>query len=107
MNKLMTLDNITNMRKYISEQRRLSSGSAFVRVLIVITWVCVELSFLLTQAHLAYEAAFGAILYGIPAALLWFTVGNIHTVDTIEWTEYIETEGSSAVEEIKSEEVKN
>lgn len=74
-------------KKYVSEQRRLSSGSAFVRVLIVITWSCIELSFLLTQAQLAYQAAFGAIFYGIPATLLWFTVGNIHKTDTIEWVE--------------------
>lgn len=78
-------------RKYVSNQKQLCSFSIFVRVLIVIIWFSAILPFAL-QGSLAYQMATTAFAYGIIAALLWFTVGDIHTAKEVEWEEYVETE---------------
>lgn len=78
-------------RKYVSNQKQLCSFSIFVRVLIVIVWFSAILPFAL-QGSLAYQMATTAFAYGIIAALLWFTVGDIHTAKEVEWEEYVEAE---------------
>lgn len=78
-------------RKYVSKQKRLSSFSAFVRVLIVVVWLSTAFSAAL-KGFLEHQIAVQTFLLGIIASLLWFTVGYIHTEKEIEWEEYIDIE---------------
>ena len=78
-------------RKYVSKQKRLSSFSAFVRVLIVVVWLSTAFSAAL-KGFLEHQIAVQTFLLGIIASLLWFTVGDIHTEKEIEWEEYIDIE---------------
>lgn len=75
--------------KYVSYQKQLCSFSIFVRVLIVVVWFSTILPFVL-QGEMAYQMATIALVYGIIAALLWFTIGNMYTVKEVEWEGYSE-----------------
>ena len=48
-----------------------------------------------------YAVLPSAALFGLMAAVLWFTVGSIRTEDTIEWIECIETEENAKSEDMK------
>ena len=73
--------------KYVSTQKYLCSFSVFMRVLIVVLWVSMILSFI-PQGFVAYQIALSVILYGVLAAVLWFTLGNIYSTKEIVWEEY-------------------
>lgn len=78
-------------RKFVMTQKNLCAFSVFMRVLIVVTW-CSALLSLALQGYLAYQIVVSAFLYGLIAAFLWFTLGNIHTTEEIEWSEVIVVE---------------
>ena len=65
-------------RKFVSVQKHLSAFSVFMRVLIIIIWGGMMLSFL-PQHYLAYQMAIGGLMYGLIAAILWFSVGDIYS----------------------------
>ena len=71
-------------RKFVSVQKHLSAFSVFMRVLIIIIWGGMMLSFL-PQHYLAYQMAIGGLMYGLIAAILWFSVGDIYSTKEIIW----------------------
>ncbi|GAA6371300.1 hypothetical protein [Odoribacter splanchnicus] len=73
-------------RKFVSVQKHLSAFSVFMRVLIII-WGGMMLSFL-PQHYLAYQMAIGGLMYGLIAAILWFSVGDIYSTKEIIWEEF-------------------
>ena len=73
-------------RKFVSVQKHLSAFSVFMRVLIII-WGGMMLSFL-PQHYLAYQMAIGGLMYGLIAAILWFSVGDIYSTKEIIWGEF-------------------
>ena len=73
-------------RKFVSVQKHLSAFSVFMRVLIII-WGGMMLSFL-PQHYLAYQMAIGGLMYGLIAAILWFSVGDIYSTKEISWEEF-------------------
>ena len=74
-------------RKFVSVQKHLSAFSVFMRVLIIIIWGGMMLSFL-PQHYLAYQMAIGGLMYGLIAAILWFSVGDIYSTKEIIWEEF-------------------
>ena len=74
-------------RKFVSVQKHLSASSVFMRVLIIIIWGGMMLSFL-PQHYLAYQMAIGGLMYGLIAAILWFSVGDIYSTKEIIWEEF-------------------
>ena len=74
-------------RKFVSVQKHLSAFSVFMRVLIIIIWGGMMLSFL-PQHYLAYQLAIGGLMYGLIAAILWFSVGDIYSTKEIIWEEF-------------------
>ena len=74
-------------RKFVSVQKHLSPFSVFMRVLIIIIWGGMMLSFL-PQHYLAYQMAIGGLMYGLIAAILWFSVGDIYSTKEIIWEEF-------------------
>ena len=74
-------------RKFVSVQKHLSAFSVFMRVLIIIIWGGMMLSFL-PQHYLAYQMAIGELMYGLIAAILWFSVGDIYSTKEIIWEEF-------------------
>lgn len=74
-------------RKFVSVQKHLSAFSVFMRVLIIIIWGGMILSFL-PQRYLAYQMAIGGLLYGFFAAILWFSVGDVYSTKEIVWEEF-------------------
>ena len=74
-------------RKFVSVQKHLSAFSVFMRVLIIIVWGGMMLSFL-PQHYLAYQMAIGGLMYGLIAAILWFSVGDIYSTKEIIWEEF-------------------
>ena len=74
-------------RKFVSVQKHLSAFSVFMRVLIIIIWGGMMLSFL-PQHYLAYQVAIGGLMYGLIAAILWFSVGDIYSTKEIIWEEF-------------------
>lgn len=74
-------------RKFVSVQKHLSAFSVFMRVLIIIIWGGMMLSFL-PQHYLAYQMAIGGLMYGLIAAILWFSVGDIYSKKEIIWEEF-------------------
>ena len=74
-------------RKVVSGQKHLSAFSVFMRVLIIIIWGGMMLSFL-PQHYLAYQMAIGGLMYGLIAAILWFSVGDIYSTKEIIWEEF-------------------
>ena len=83
-------------RRYISEQKYLCSFSIFMRVLIVIMWLSMVLSFIL-QGYVAYQIAVVTLIYGFIAAILWFTLGNIHSTKEVVWEERVKKEQEDRV----------
>ena len=79
-------------RRYVSTQEYLCGFSVFMRVLIVIMWVSMVLSFI-PQGYLAYEIAGTTLIDGVIAAILWFTLGNIHSTKLVVWEERVKEEG--------------
>lgn len=73
-------------RKFVSVQKHLSAFSVFMRILIII-WGGMMLSFL-PQHYLAYQMAIGGLMYGLIAAILWFSVGDIYSTKEIIWEEF-------------------
>lgn len=73
-------------RKFVSVQKHLSAFSVFMRVLIII-WGGMMLSFL-PQHYLAYQMAIGGLMYGLIAAILWFSGGDIYSTKEIIWEEF-------------------
>ena len=73
-------------RKFVSVQKHLSAFSVFMRVLIII-WGGMMLSFL-PQHYLAYQMAIGGLMYGLIAAILRFSVGDIYSTKEIIWEEF-------------------
>ena len=73
-------------RKFVSVQKHLSAFSVFMQVLIII-WGGMMLSFL-PQHYLAYQMAIGGLMYGLIAAILWFSVGDIYSTKEIIWEEF-------------------
>lgn len=73
-------------RKFVSVQKHLSAFSVFMRVLIII-WGGMMLSFL-PQHYLAYQMAIGGLMYGLIAAILWFSVGDIYSTKEIIGEEF-------------------
>lgn len=73
-------------RKFVSVQKHLSAFSVFMRVLIII-WGGMMLSFL-PQHYLAYQMAIGGLMYGLIAAILWCSVGDIYSTKEIIWEEF-------------------
>lgn len=74
-------------RKFVSVQKHLSAFSVFMRVLIIIIWGGMMLSFL-PQHYLAYQMAIGGLMCGLIAAILWFSVGDIYSTKEIIWEEF-------------------
>ena len=74
-------------REFVSVQKHLSAFSVFMRVLIIIIWGGMMLSFL-PQHYLAYQMAIGGLMYGLIAAILWFSVGDIYSTKEIIWEEF-------------------
>lgn len=74
-------------RKFVSVQKHLSAFSVFMRVLIIIIWGGMMLSFL-PQHYLAYQMAIDGLMYGLIAAILWFSVGDIYSTKEIIWEEF-------------------
>lgn len=74
-------------RKFVSVQKHLSAFSVFMRVLIIIIWGGMMLSFL-PQHYLAYQMAIGGLMYGLIAAILWFSEGDIYSTKEIIWEEF-------------------
>ena len=74
-------------RKFVSVQKHLSAFSVFMRVLIIIIWGGMMLSFL-PQHYLAYQMAIGGLMYGLIAAILLFSVGDIYSTKEIIWEEF-------------------
>ena len=74
-------------RKFVSVQKHLSAFSVFMRVLIIIIWGGMMLSFL-PHHYLAYQMAIGGLMYGLIAAILWFSVGDIYSTKEIIWEEF-------------------
>jgi len=74
-------------RKFVSVQKHLSAFAVFMRVLIIIIWGGMMLSFL-PQHYLAYQMAIGGLMYGLIAAILWFSVGDIYSTKEIIWEEF-------------------
>lgn len=74
-------------RKFVSVQKHLSAFSVFMRVLIIIWGGGMMLSFL-PQHYLAYQMAIGGLMYGLIAAILWFSVGDIYSTKEIIWEEF-------------------
>lgn len=64
-------------RRYVSAQEYLCSFSVFMRVLIAIMW----LSFI--------RDTLSIIISGVIAAILWFTLGNIHSTKLVVWEERV------------------
>ena len=73
-------------RKFVSVQKHLSAFSVFMRVLIII-WGGMMLSFL-PQHYLAYQMAIGGLMYGLIAAILLCSVGDIYSTKEIIWEEF-------------------
>ena len=94
-------------KRYVSKRKRLTAVSQFIRILLIIAWASGVLLEGMKYGN-PYAVLPSAALFGLMAAVLWFTVGSIRTEDTIEWIEYIETEEDtkSDVTEIQSD-VKN
>ena len=84
-------------KRYVSKRKRLTAVSQFIRILLIIAWASGVLLEGMKYGN-PYAVLPSAALFGLMAAVLWFTVGSIRTEDTIEWIEYIETE-----EDTKSE----
>ena len=78
---------VKTVRKFVSVQKHLSAFSVFMRVLIIIIWGGMMLSFL-PQHYLAYQMAIGGLMYGLIAAILWFSVGDIYSTKEIIWEEF-------------------
>lgn len=78
-------------RKLISTQKHLSSFSVFMRILIIIIWTSMILSFI-HQGYLAYQIAISGLFYGLFAAILWFSIGNIRSTQEIVWEEFLSQE---------------
>ena len=85
-NSEMTSKFVKTGRKFVSVQKHLSAFSVFMRVLIII-WGGMMLSFL-PQHYLAYQMAIGGLMYGLIAAILWFSVGDIYSTKEIIWEEF-------------------
>lgn len=94
-------------KRYVSKRKRLTAVSQFIRILLIIAWASGVLLEGMKYGN-PYAVLPSAALFGLMAAVLWFTVGSIRTEDTIEWIEYIETEEDTKSEmtEIQSD-VKN
>lgn len=91
-------------KRYVSKRKRLTAVSQFIRILLIIAWASGVLLEGMKYGN-PYAVLPSAALFGLMAAVLWFTVGSIRTEDTIEWVEYVETEEDtkSEVAEIQSD----
>ena len=76
-------------KKFVSKRKRLTAVSQFIRILLIIAWASGVLLEGMKYGN-PYAVLPSAALFGLMAAVLWFTVGSIRTEDTIEWIEYIE-----------------
>ncbi len=74
-------------KKYIYTKKHLSAFSMFIRVLLIIIWGSIMLS-LLHQEYIAYQMIISALIYGLLAAIFWFSLGNIYSTKEIEYEEY-------------------
>lgn len=45
------------------------------------------------QGYLAYQIAETTLIDGVIAAILWFTLGNIHSTKLVVWEERVKEEG--------------
>lgn len=91
-------------RKFVTKRKRLTAVSQFIRILLIIAWASGVLLEGMKYGN-PYAVLPSAALFGLMAAVLWFTIGSICTEDTIEWVESIETEEDtkSEVTEIQSD----
>lgn len=91
-------------RKFVTKRKRLTAVSQFIRILLIIAWASGVLLEGMKYGN-PYAVLPSAALFGLMAAVLWFTVGSIRTEDTIEWIECVEREEDtkSDVTEIQSD----
>ena len=91
-------------KRYVSKRKRLTAVSQFIRILLIIAWASGVLLEGMKYGN-PYAVLPSAALFGLMAAVLWFTVGSIRTEDTIEWIECVEREEDtkSDVTEIQSD----
>lgn len=92
--------------KFVSKRKRLTAVSQFIRILLIIAWASGVLLEGMKYGN-PYAVLPSAALFGLMAAVLWFTVGSIRTEDTIEWIECVECEEDtkSDVTEIQSDDL--
>lgn len=84
-------------KRYVLKRKRLTAVSQFIRILLIIAWASGVLLEGMKYGN-PYAVLPSAALFGLMAAVLWFTVGSIRTKDTIEWIECIEPEEDTKTE---------
>lgn len=87
-------------RKFVSKRKRLTAVSQFIRILLIIAWASGVLLEGMKYGN-PYAVLPSAALFGLMAAVLWFTVGSIRTEDTIEWIECVEREEDVTSEDME------